>query len=270
MQNIYDEIKKRVRNLDDIDFSIEYLNNVKAISNDFKNACLSSTAPSSKMMAEPLLELFNHVLYDFVLANKLQLANEKLSTKVVDRIVDGIKMAKLDIKDIITCNDYAFIIGENIDNFSHNLVPYNSNSDLVEITSVEFTEFKDKKNCSYFDLLNLLRRILASINSVLDINSLMKGENVPKLFMQDNKVLYSLPNFHLYLNKNLVSILTDLMNNKTSTVDIIVLDNYENYYALELHVTNTSIDVIDKETEIWKLSDKKKNALQKQKVAKDE
>ena len=262
MSDLYDDLSERIKGLEGEEFSLPIVNEVKNIYNEFKNLIISN--PNLKMVYKDrvnLIDIFSTVLFNVVLRSKLYNIDEELNPLLVDKIIDGIRMTKLDINDIVAFNDYVFIEGESTNDFSHELVSYNANKELMEVNTVDFANLRNNKE-SFTTLVELFIKISKLLNQVLSTKKFDSLVN-EYILLKDNNVYYGLPHFHVYLNRDLVAIMEEIRDNKRADVDVIIEQNGHEYLVFELKIYENTMEISEKDCSTWRLSDEKSKKLSK-------
>ena len=266
MLNLYDEIKDRIDSLDDSEFSIDVINEIRNIYEEFKSIVLAN--PSLRNIYSDRVNyigIFQKLLFGVILKNKLQLKYPELNPLIADKIIEGIQTTKLNIKDIVVPSEYVFIQGESINDFSHDLISFNANRELIDITNVEFINMRNNKGL-YNEAYSLYCNIINLLNEVISIHNLEDSVKEIVLFDENKRVNYNLPHFHIYINNDLVSIINALKDHNSVHVDVVVEDS-GNYSVFDLVIYSNTMEISEKNIEIWKLSER--NAKHLNKVAKD-
>lgn len=267
MSNLYDELKDRIEGLNGSSFSIDVINETKNIYEEFKNIVLAN--PNLRNIYSDrvnYIEIFKKLLFNVVLKNKLQIKYPDLNPLIAEKIIEGIQTTKLDIKDIIAFSEYVFIQGESINDFSHDLISFNANKELIDITNVDFVNMRNNKGL-YSEICTLYYNIVDLLNKVISIHNF--EDSVKEIVSFDeNKILnYNLPRFHIYINSDLVSIINDVKEHNSVHVDVVVEDDYRNYCIFDLLIYPNTMEIFEKDVETWKLSEQNRKHLSK--VAKD-
>lgn len=200
-----------------------------------------------------LLDEMRYTLFDM-----LRKANNISNNESVRKMVYLLDLPGIKVDDLISINNHVFIVGESIRDFSRKKYSYLVNDYLKEISNISFEECTTETLTSY--KISVINKILDALNDYL--NSLNSGEKsvMPYMYMEDNKVYYNTPNLHIYSDTSLLDICYMIMFGKKGNVELMIEENAQNFYLINVKIMNNSLSFEEKENDLWTLQNFLKNS----------
>ena len=180
--------------------------------------------------------------------------NISCSNGGIRRLVGVLDMKNINITDLITINNHAFVVGEVTKDFSKEKRGYFINDYLKDIADYSFTEYADSKKYCKNDLSCLLNLIIEKINSSLQSLSIINDDMTPQIEVINQQLLYSNRDFHIYISHKLKDIYQAYFGNEILNIEILIQNNNDEYYLLNMFVRKGQIIIEEEKANIWVMS----------------
>ena len=262
--NIYTWGLQKINELRREKLSLEVINELRNLYNDFRrkrdeivlngNDDIEEIDKKSKRNGfEFLMNEIRLTFFYLIRENNLSASNGTI--RRLENILDD---NKIKIDDLVTANNHAIVIGENINYFSKSKKCFLFDEYLKEITDFTFIEHDFEKKYLDDKLKNILAIVIEKINEKLD-NLGLNCDEKTLLYLNNNKICCGTCNLHIYISDNLTTICDSYYGKSGIDVEIFVENNLDEYYSFEMNVSKNNIDIKEIETLVWKMSEKREN-----------